>query len=155
MRDYFDSSEAEPYRNRAISLIDDWLPNDTPRHVRQGLVRLLEMEEAVYRFVELKSANLYELKRAWQRLDDVEQIDNDITKKSQKWLDDFWERNSCVLPPFDGSRHPMFHNDSEYIWCGEMSVDCKIPPGFWRHVEIVLGARLPERFQAKRFVSGE
>jgi len=163
MMSYFD--DGEPRAQRVIRLLDAWLRDDTPPHVWQGLVKLGELEDAVYRFIFLKEANLYELKKAHQGLDDIERMDDEETKDSQQWLDDFWEHNDCCLPPqedfigaarcwADGCIHPTFENDGCFIWCGEMSVSCDIPPELWTHVEIVLGAPIPADRKAGRFTQG-
>jgi len=166
----YDVSEDEQTIPRAIQLLDAWLPGNTPQHIRQGLVRLMDLEHAAHRFVELESASLYELKKAYAGVGDIEQKDNDVTELSKSWVDDFWERHEAVLPPLgsvmdmarcwaEGSQllPPGFFNDGRLIWCRNTRckntrVNCKIPCELWGHLEMMLGAPIPERFKAVLFI---
>jgi len=56
MMSYFD--DGEPRAQRVIRLLDAWLRDDTPPHVWQGLVKLGELEDAVYRFIFLGSSRI-------------------------------------------------------------------------------------------------
>jgi len=161
----YDVDSDEQMIPRAIQLLDAWLPDNTPGHIRKGLVRLMDLEHAVHRFVELECASLHELKKAHAGIRNVERKDNEVTELSQSWIDDFWERYTDALPPLgpfmdavrcwaEGSQlsQPDFFNDGSLIWCKNTCSDCQIPRELWEHLEIVLGTPIPERFKTGWFV---
>jgi len=152
------------YSPDCIKLLDAWLREDTPGEVRDALKQINLLHDAVLRLVVRSRDPLEELKFAYEELKKVDGDSHAMRVRSCQWLDDFCERTGD-LPDLDdimkmarhwakGEECDEFSNDGEYIWCGDMHADCKIPPEFWTHLERAIAAPIPERFKAERFARG-